>query len=85
METTPMNASDAFAIETAQTALKAALKALDIAYGAVEDVRIEELLTSLTSAIEEGNADLGIIAAQIEDDRDADAPLRPWFRAYAAA
>ena len=80
-----MNTQDRFAIDTAQAALKAALKALDIAYGAVEDARIEELLTSLTSAIEEGNADLGIIAGQIEDDRHADAPLRPWFSRYAAA
>jgi hypothetical protein len=80
-----MTATDAFAIETAQAGLQAAIAALAIAYKASADVRVESLVADMISAIEEGAADLNVIAGQIEDDRNADAPLRPWFSRYAAA
>jgi hypothetical protein len=87
METTPMSASDAFAIETAQTALKAALAALATAYKAAADVRVESLVADLTNTLDEANADLNVIAGQIEDDAadERARAARAWFSPYAAA
>jgi len=81
------NDADAYAIQTAHDALTAALAALAVAYDAVEDARIESLLSSLTSAIEEGQGDLNVLAYQIHDD-EAEARANTstrWFRPYAAA
>jgi hypothetical protein len=76
-----MNTQDAAAIDSLRAALKAAVIALEPAYKLCEDARIESLIVNLTDHLEESLGDLENIADQIHDD----APLRPWFRRYAAA
>jgi hypothetical protein len=79
--------TDAFAITTAQAAIRTALAALAVAYKAAEDARIESLVTDLTNTLEEAAGDLNVIAGQIDaDEIDARAAnLRRWYKPYAAA
>jgi hypothetical protein len=79
--------TDAFAITTAQAAIRTALAALAVAYKASEDARVESLVSDLTNTLEESHADLNVIAGAIDaDEIDARArKLRRWFKPYAAA
>jgi hypothetical protein len=79
--------TDAYAIQTAQAAIRTALAALAVAYKASEDCRVESLVSDLTNTLEESHADLNVIAGQIDaDEIDARArKLRAWFKPYAAA
>jgi hypothetical protein len=74
-----MTNTDAFAIDTTRTAIKAALAGLDNAYKACADARIEDLIVGVIDDLNERLGDLDNIAEQIEADR------APWFRSYAAA
>jgi hypothetical protein len=73
-----MNAHDEYAAITTRAAVKAALAGLDCAYRASKDPRIEDTISGLICALEEGLADLDILVDQIEGDR------APWFKPYAA-
>jgi hypothetical protein len=79
--------TDAYAITTAQAAIRTALAALAVAYKASADCRVESLVADLTNTLEEAAGDLNVIAGQIDaDEVDARArKLRAWFKPYAAA
>jgi hypothetical protein len=81
------NAQDAAALATARTALATALAGLDAAAKQVEDAWIEDALIGVTTAIEEGVANLNQVVAMIEDDEAEDraAEHARWFPRYAAA
>jgi len=71
--------TDAFAIATAQAAIRTALVGLDVAYKACTDCRVEDTLVSLTDQLNEYLGDLDNLADQIEGDR------KSWNRRYEAA
>jgi len=71
-----MNAS---AIDTARASIKTALAGLAIAYEAVTDCRIEDLIVGVMDDLNERLGDLDSFAEQIEADR------APWFSRYEAA
>jgi hypothetical protein len=79
--------TDAYAIQTAQAAIRTALAALAVAYKASADCRVEALVADLTDVLEERHADLNVIAGQIDaDEVDARArKLRRWYKPYMAA
>lgn len=81
-----MTHTDAFAITTAQAAIRTALAALAVAYKASTDCRLESLIADTLNAIEEAAADLNVIEGQIEDDSadERAAAQYVWFPRYAA-
>jgi hypothetical protein len=74
-----MNPHDEYATDTTRAAIKAALAGLDCAYKASVDPRIEDTISGLICALEEGLADLNIHVDAMEAAR------RPWFTPYRAA
>ena len=79
------SAADEYAVSTAHAALAAALKALDAAHKAVEDARLEDLLTGITEAMENAQGDLVVMANQIHDDEHDPRAVLRWSPRYAAA
>jgi len=79
------SAADDYAVSTAHAALAAALKAIDNAYKAVEDARLEDLLTGITEAMENAQGDLVVMANQIADDEADERRVYRWLPRYRAA
>ena len=84
-----MKPTDHYAIQTAKSAISAALDGLRTAYKASTDYRAEDRISGLIDALEEGHADLCVIALEIEDDANNEGDpytnLRDWYPVYRAA